>query len=615
MAYSSPPKPPPSIPAHQPSSPTKKAKTKPKPPSPPPPAASDEESDEIEDFSSDDDRDAREPSPTPTPAPLLVRKSAKAKGKEREVEKEALEEDSDEIQDPDSPPSTPAPPPAPKFRNSFGKKPIISSTPSKPFLKPPRQPPPALHTPTSLRSPNPPSSPSPTLPLLHPSSTPAPPSSGVTSFSDGRALRRIDTDSDGPWTPDPRCSEAQLEALEAVKKGENVFLTGPAGTGKSFLLHEIRAQLSHANKALFVTATTGIASLSIDGITLHSFAGIGLADKPVEQLVGRCRARRLANWKETDVLVVDEISMLHPDVFTKLSMIGKIIREDQRPFGGIQLIVCGDFFQLPPVPDEPSCFRCGKKSLTSLSAQSASLSPESPIDGVPLAKVKRCNAGGCGFAFRQREFAFETEAWAECDFTTIELTRVFRQDDPELISTLSRIRQGICTDADEKLITSGGSIVCEPFPSTKLYPLRKSVAKENKFEFDKIREKTVGFGARDVATGKHHVENLKTALSVEAHGRLVDFRAALSVELKIGAQVMLLFNLDPSAKLANGSLGKVVGWEKIPKLDYAVTSGEFGSKEWEAFEAEQWLEAQTEGRVLPVVEFDCGITREWLVAE
>lgn len=183
---------------------------------------------------------------------------------------------------------------------------------------------------------------------------------------------------------------------EVVKKlvcddGKSVFFTGPAGTGKSVLMRAIIAQLKKKYakdpERLAVTASTGLAACNIGGMTLHSFSGIGLGKDDVATLVKKIRRNPKAKnrWLRTKVLVIDEISMVDADLFDKLSQIGRTLRNNGRSWGGIQLVITGDFFQLPPVPDRDS---------------------------------------------RDAKFAFDAATWSTSIDHTIGLTEVFRQKDP-----------------------------------------------------------------------------------------------------------------------------------------------------------------------------------------
>lgn len=187
-----------------------------------------------------------------------------------------------------------------------------------------------------------------------------------------------------------------------VEKGQSVFFTGPAGTGKSVLMRSIIADFKRKfvrePERLAVTASTGLAACNIGGMTLHSFAGIGLGKEDVPTLVKKIRRNPKAKgrWQKTKVLVVDEISMVDGQLFDKLSQIGRTIRNNGRPWGGIQLVITGDFFQLPPVPDHQN-----------------------------------------GGNERNVKFAFDASTWNLSIDHTIGLTQVFRQRDQGMLLDLS----------------------------------------------------------------------------------------------------------------------------------------------------------------------------------
>lgn len=186
-------------------------------------------------------------------------------------------------------------------------------------------------------------------------------------------------------------SAEQQQVLELVVEGKkSVFFTGPAGTGKSVLMRAIIAALKKKwvrdPERLSITASTGLAACNIGGMTLHSFSGIGLGKEDVPTLVKKIRRNPKAKnrWLRTKVLIVDEISMVDGDLFDKLSQIARQIRNDGRPWGGIQLVITGDYFQLPPVPDRNK---------------------------------------------RDTKFAFDAATWSTSIDHTIGLTQVFRQKD------------------------------------------------------------------------------------------------------------------------------------------------------------------------------------------
>lgn len=153
-------------------------------------------------------------------------------------------------------------------------------------------------------------------------------------------------------------SEEQKTVLSLVsEKQKSVFFTGSAGTGKSVLMREIikvvRDRYKREPDRVAVTASTGLAACNVGGVTLHSFAGIGLGKEDTPELVKKIKRNQKTKnrWIRTKVLIIDEISMVDGELFDKLESIARIIRNNGRPFGGIQLVITGDFFQLPPVPD------------------------------------------------------------------------------------------------------------------------------------------------------------------------------------------------------------------------------------------------------------------------
>ena len=148
------------------------------------------------------------------------------------------------------------------------------------------------------------------------------------------------------------------DLAKAMLKGQNVFITGPAGTGKSFIIFYFlsKLQLMGVDKdEIAVTSTTGISASLIGGITLHSFAGIGLGNKDFEYyydvIMNKDYFKR-KKWRKCKVLIIDEVSMLSPRLFELLDCLARKIRKKQLPFGGIQIILLGDFCQLPTVGEK-----------------------------------------------------------------------------------------------------------------------------------------------------------------------------------------------------------------------------------------------------------------------
>ncbi|KAG8631223.1 hypothetical protein KVT40_000363 [Elsinoe batatas] len=315
-------------------------------------------------------------------------------------------------------------------------------------------------------------------------------------------------------------SEEQQHVLDlVVDHKKSVFFTGSAGTGKSVLLREIIATLrkKHIREPdrVAVTASTGLAACNIGGVTLHSFAGIGLGKEEVPELVKKIRRNQKAKhrWMRTKILVVDEVSMLDGDLFDKLEAIARQIRNNGRPFGGIQLVITGDFFQLPPVPDNNK-----------------------------IAK-----------------FAFDAGAWATCIEHTIGLHQVFRQKDPVFAGMLNEMREGRLSQSsiqafqklsrplDNDLITT---------MATELFPTRNEVENANASRMNQLVGEVKTFDARDggVIVDKAQRDRL-----------LQNCMAPEVIHLKKGAQVMLIKNMDES--LVNGSIGTVIGFMSEQTFD------------------------------------------------
>ncbi|GAB7345581.1 hypothetical protein MBLNU457_3884t2 [Dothideomycetes sp. NU457] len=323
-------------------------------------------------------------------------------------------------------------------------------------------------------------------------------------------------------------SEEQQHILDLVVESKrSVFFTGSAGTGKSVLLREIISTLrkKHVREPdrVAVTASTGLAACNIGGVTLHSFAGIGLGKEDVPELVKKIRRNQKAKqrWQRTKILIVDEVSMVDGDLFDKLEAIARQLRNNGRPFGGIQLVITGDFFQLPPVPDSN--------------------------------KVAK--------------FAFDAASWNTSIQHTIGLHHVFRQKDPVFAGMLNEMREGRLSQSSiaafHKL-----SRPLEPryeLAATELFPTRNEVEAANKSRMDMLVGDTKTFEARDGGTIVDKAMRDKL---------LANCMAPEFITLKKGAQVMLIKNIDES--LVNGSVGKVIGFMSEQTFDKYSSNEDIG---------------------------------------
>lgn len=157
-------------------------------------------------------------------------------------------------------------------------------------------------------------------------------------------------------------NDKQNEAFKAMIDKKNIFITGPGGSGKSHVINSFvnyyKENIENEENKLYVTSSTGLSSLLINGITIHQYSGIGTGEKNIEYYVKSIQKKKIVRerWKNTSVLIIDEISMINSNLFQKLDIIAQRLRKNKNPFGGIQIICSGDFLQLPPVKSTDFCF-------------------------------------------------------------------------------------------------------------------------------------------------------------------------------------------------------------------------------------------------------------------
>ena len=332
-------------------------------------------------------------------------------------------------------------------------------------------------------------------------------------------------------------TKEQLSVIDHLLKGDNIFLTGGGGVGKSYLLSVIYTEFPGLKKRLMaiknpgsvaklpriqMCALTGCAALLLGhkAKTLHSWAGIGLGKGSVSELYIKIRRNRkaMSNWLCTDLLIIDEISMMTAELLDKLNEIGKKVRSNKKPFGGIQILFVGDFFQLPPVnkSNEPTMF------------------------------------------------AFESAAWKEAITSSIELTQIQRQKDEVFQGVLKEARTGNLTKESCEILRGcqGRDWKENKIRPTLLFPRRAEVEMINDSNLRALTGRRYNYKARLVYDGKipdgfiESDENFQKAL------RLFDSDGAYSkeLELMVDAQVMLIANVDPDSGLVNGSRGVIVGF-------------------------------------------------------
>lgn len=299
-------------------------------------------------------------------------------------------------------------------------------------------------------------------------------------------------------------SDEQEAVAKAAQAGQSILITGEAGTGKSMLLGKL---VEKFGGRLPVTATTGIAAVNVQGVTLHSWAGLGMGDQTARQIAARInqqRAKHYLNITGFNRLAIDEISMLSAELMNKVDEVFRIVRRNDRPFGGMQLILFGDFLQLPPVIKNPA----------------------EEAHGV---------------------FAFQSRAWQDAGIRVAMLRKVFRQTDLEFSQALSNIRVGNCSERARAMLNSRFR---KPDPDPTIEPVivhthNVDVEDYNEGRLNELPGKVIEYKAQD--TGR------ESAIKLLEKNCL----APTLLRLKEGAQVMLLANVEPESGLANGSIGRV----------------------------------------------------------
>ena len=352
---------------------------------------------------------------------------------------------------------------------------------------------------------------------------------------------------------DTMLSNEQKKALNYIRDGRNVFITGVAGTGKSLVLKKALEHIKSKNtsKEYVAVAPTGSTAIALEGQTMHSFAGIGIPKVYTDFVKTKSNEKTTQRWMALKVLILDEVSMVSGEFFDSLSRIVSAIRKDPRPFGGIQLIVCGDFLQLPPIAP-----RRGEVEQMMVAVQERE-DLDSPNDAKD-------------WLFLNRGFCFQSLAWRESKFKVVELHHVYRQSNKDFVRILQNIRTGNVNDDTVRYLKDK----CErPLPRNKfgirptvLHSKNVDVTSENLIDLNNLSGTTVTYTAMD------HVEIEKGSgggpwmkQKLEKSSFFSSCLAEKELQLKIGAQVMLIKNMNHNSRLANGSRGKVIGFQSVKK--------------------------------------------------
>lgn len=292
-------------------------------------------------------------------------------------------------------------------------------------------------------------------------------------------------------------SEEQQRVVDDVFSGKNVLLLGSAGVGKSFIIKHITRICKQRGINIGITSSTGCSAVLIDGRTVHSYLGIGLAKESPMSLAKNIfykNKKKATDLQKLDILLIDEISMLDAELLTKISKYLSILRDNIKPFGGVQIILSGDFYQLPPV---------------------------------------------------KGEFAFKSEVWSSANMACHVLKKIYRQEgDIVFQGILERAKDANITDEDIKVLEEckGRTFKTDVKP-TSLYPNNATV--------DKINNE-----AYNLLIGREMVYNTVYS-SKESKAYCDSIKVPESVKLKVGTQVMVTRNVNTELKLANGTRGVV----------------------------------------------------------
>ncbi|MBQ9020020.1 AAA family ATPase [Candidatus Saccharibacteria bacterium] len=303
----------------------------------------------------------------------------------------------------------------------------------------------------------------------------------------------------------------QEVALGILLSGKSVFLTGPAGAGKTFVLNEFIRRAKREGLSVAKTATTGLAATHLSGNTIHAWSGIGINRTIPYRFFDKLSKTRRETINRADVLIIDEISMMHDYMLDMVNEICKVVRENDDAFGGLQVVLAGDFAQLPPVNRADDEIQGG--------------------------------------------FAYLSQAWQELDPVICYLSTQYRQEDAEFLEILNAIRSSDVRrrHAEALLGRVGAEISGEAY--TELHTTN--------FNVDRVNERRLA----DI----HEEEMTYEMTHTGAEGKVMSLkRSVLAPELlrlKLGATVMALKN-DQSGRFVNGSVGTVIGFEEGTNYPY-----------------------------------------------
>ena len=318
-----------------------------------------------------------------------------------------------------------------------------------------------------------------------------------------------------PFRPSKALTEEQKEILDYVmnENSPHCFITGPAGTGKSFLIHEIVRYLRHSGISHGITGSTGASAVLIRGKTLHSFMGIGIGTKSATDYAKYMKPPLRRRLQSLHTLLIDEISMISDILLDKINTLLKLVRHSELPFGGVRMLFIGDACQLPPV---------------------------------------------------EGTYFFKADSWKEANPHIFYLTRLIRQDKDTLFQEmLSRLRWGYCSEQDYQLLK-----VCKkkewpkdmPIQPTRLYAINVDVDTENEKAFSELMERQSTQYPEGIPLQSYPLKYMGVTKPTELEilkRWAVSCRIPEAITLCKGAQVMVTWNIQVDAGIVNGTRGVI----------------------------------------------------------
>jgi ATP-dependent DNA helicase PIF1 len=365
----------------------------------------------------------------------------------------------------------------------------------------------------------------------------------------------------------------QNAVVRMALQGHNIFLTGAAGSGKTVTLLQIIASLerkypnvSRKNPSVQVIAPTGIAALPLNGRTTYSFAGWKPYSfkQPLRKLLDETKKSTIKAIWHLNVLIIEEISMVENQFLERLNKLLQHVLESEEPFGGLQVIFLGDFYQLPPVKPFANCLNCGAEMAGT--------------------RTRSCSNSRCKSSPKFKDgdkWAFKAKVWKELDLKHVKLEQIHRQKDEGFKALLNKVRDGIPLSAIEWSDLIRPKVLPPPAFAIRLMSKRADVDTFNQAQLNSIEQPKTVWNAHDGACRLKHgrIDELPTdkiqAKCDEYLQWISEYhRFPEDLTLKVGAKVVLLYNLDLKAGLVNGSQGTIIDFVNAEYMPNEV-SGDY----------------------------------------